>query len=114
MIQVLQNPLSWLYRSRRKLGTAAIAALLGLIGYHAMFGANGFLDLRQKETTSHELKREIETLQQDNVLREKHIKALKSDPQAIEKEARESFNYVREGEKVFKRSAPAATPENPR
>jgi cell division protein FtsB len=114
MTQVFQNGLGWLHRSRRKLATAAIGALFGLIGYHAVFGANGFLDLRQKETTSHELKREIDALQQENESREKHIKALKSDPQAIEKEARENFNWVREGDKVFKVTKPTPTPANPR
>lgn len=113
MRQLFENRLGWLYSSRRKLATVAIGVLFAFIGYHAVFGANGFLELRQKATTSNELKREIQALQQDNELREKHIKALKSDPQAIEKEARERFNYAREGEKIYK-LAPATPTPSPR
>jgi cell division protein FtsB len=105
----------WLYQSRRKLATAAIGMLLTMIGYHAVFGANGFLVLRRKAAESQKLDREIRDLQQDNERSQQHIKSLKSDPQAIEKEARERFNYARQGEKVYKLPPPTApTPENPR
>jgi cell division protein FtsB len=114
MSRLFQNAVEWLYRGRRKLATAAIGALLSLIGYHALFGANGFLVLHQKTTESHELQREIQALQQDNARREEQIRALKSNPQAIEKEAREHYNYARPGEKIYKLPAAMPTPANPK
>jgi cell division protein FtsB len=108
MNEVFESATQWLHRRRRKLATAAIGALLCLIGYGAMFGANGFLVFHQKRVESQRLDQEIKSLQQDNARSEQKIKALKSDPQAIEKEAREHLHYAREGEKVYK--LPPATP----
>jgi cell division protein FtsB len=51
-------------------------------------------------------------MQQQNSILEKQIKALKSDPQAIEKEARESLHYARPGEVVYT-LPPAARPASP-
>ena len=103
-----QSGMKWFERSRRKLATAAVGALLCLIGYHAIFGANGFLVFHQKKSESQRLELEIQSLQQDNARREKEIKALKSKPQAIEKEARERLRYARPGEVIY--TLPPTTP----
>jgi cell division protein FtsB len=114
MNRLSQNGTEWLQRSRRKLATAAIGALLCLIGYRAVFGANGFLVFQQKRVESKKLEREIQTLQQDNARSQHEIQALKSDPQAIEKEARVHLHYAREGEKIFKLPSAAPSPANPK
>jgi len=101
-----------LYRGRHKLATAAVGALLCLLGYHAIFGANGFLVFHQKITDSQKLDREIQALQQDNARRQEEIKALKSEPQAIEKEARQQLRYARPGEVVYTLPVPSPTPVN--
>jgi cell division protein FtsB len=110
----VQNGTTWLQRSRRKLATAAIGALLCLIGYHTIFGANGFLVFHQKKVESEKLEREIQALQQDNARSQQKIQALKSDPQAIEKEARERLHYAREGEMIYKLPATTPSPTNPK
>jgi cell division protein FtsB len=84
--------------------------LLCLIGYHAVFGANGFLVFHQKKSESQRLELEIQSLQQDNARRDREIKALKSEPQAIEKEARERLRYARPGEIVYTLPTSTATP----
>jgi cell division protein FtsB len=109
-----QNGTTWLQRSRRKLATAAIGALLCLIGYHAIFGANGFLVFHQKKVESEKLEREIQALRQDNARSQQKIQGLKSDPQAIEKEARERLHYAREGEMIYKLPAATPSPTNPK
>jgi cell division protein FtsB len=113
MNRLFQSGGSWFYQARRKLATAAMCALLGWFGYHAVFGANGFLALHQKQTESRQLEQEIRSLQQDNARSEQQIKALKSDPQAIENEARVHLHYAREGEKIYKLPAVSPTPKNP-
>ena len=110
MEQFPQNERKWFELSRRKLATATVGLLLALIGYHAIFGANGFLVFHQKKRESQRLELEIRSLQQDNARREKDIKALKSDPQAIEKEARERLRYARPGEIVYTLPPASATP----
>ncbi len=107
----LQSRTERLHRSRRKLATGAIGALLCVIAYHAVFGANGFLAFHRKQVESQRLEQEIKTLDQDNARREQQIRALKSDPHAIEKEARERLHYAREGEMVYKLPSPTPTPE---
>jgi cell division protein FtsB len=87
-----------------------VGVLLCVIGYHAIFGANGFLVFHQKKSESRRLELEIQSLQQDNARREREIKALKSDPQAIEKEARERLRYARPGEIVYTLPSTSPTP----
>lgn len=112
MNHLLHNGVQHIYGSRRKLATAAIAALVCILGYHAIFGANGFMVFHQKRTELQRLDQEIQTLQQDTARSEQQIKALKSDPQAIEKEAREHLHYARDGEIIYKLPAPTGTPAN--
>ena len=103
-----QRGISWLQRTQRKLATSGVVALLCLMGYHAVFGANGFLAFHHKRIESRRLQQEIQALQQDNARRELQVKALKSEPQAIEKEARERLRYARPGEIVY--TLPPASP----
>lgn len=83
-----------------------MGAVLCLIGYHVIFGANGFLVFHQKRAESQKLEQEIRKLQEENARREQEIKALKSDPEAIVKEARERLHYAREGETIYKLPTP--------
>jgi cell division protein FtsB len=96
-----------LYRSRHKLAATGIGILLCVIGYFAVFGANGLMDYQQKRRESRELDRQIKALQQQNDAREQEIKALKNDPKTIEKEARERLRYARPGEVIYTVSPPA-------
>lgn len=93
---------------RHKLATAGVVGLVCLIGYGAIFGTNGFLAFHRKVTDSQKLDREIQALQQENARREQQIKALKSQPQAIEREARQQLHYARPGEVVY--TLPATPP----
>src|SRR5215471_4034205 len=101
----------WVYRMRHKLATVAVIGLVCLIGYGAIFGTNGFLAFRRKVTDSQKLDREIQALQQESARRQQTIKALKSQPQAIEKEAREQLRYARPGEVVYTLPTPQPTPD---
>lgn len=110
MNRVLELGAQKIYQSRRKLATAAIVALACILGYHAIFGANGFLVFHQKRMELQKLDREIQTLQQENARSEQQIKSLQSDPQAIEKEARERLHYAKGGEIIY--TLPTPTPPN--
>lgn len=92
---------SWFAIEWRRLGTAA--ALLLIIGLllHAMFGANGMVVYNQKRSELQSLRNEVNRLQQENNRYVDQIKSLKSDPAAIEKEAREQLHYTRPGEVVY-------------
>lgn len=99
---------SWLAIEWRRLGTAgAIVLIVGLL-LHAMFGANGMVIYRQKRVELQSLQNEVNRLLKENDQYVDEIKSLKSDPAAIEKEAREQLHYTRPGEVVYVAPTPAA------
>jgi cell division protein FtsB len=99
------------YAARRKLGTATVGALVVWMFVHVMFGPNGMIVYQQKRLEYHKLQQDIEVLQQQNQRYTQQIKALKSDPTAIEKAAREELRYARPGEVVY--VVPSAKREPP-
>lgn len=100
---------SWVLDEWRRLGTLAAAFfIIGLI-LHAMFGANGIVAYRQKHAEMQSLQTEVDRLQKENEESAARIKALKSDPRTIEKEARTQFGYTRPGEVVYVTPAPPQT-----
>ena len=103
-----------LYRSRRKLASAGVGLLACLLAYHVLFGANGMVAWEHKRAEYRQLQQQIDDLQKQNQQLSEHIKALKSDPQAIEKEAREQLRYARPGEVIYlmPQPRPAAPPAN--
>ncbi len=102
---------SWLVLEWRRLGTAAATLVIGGLLLHAMFGANGLVVYRQKHAEMQSLESEVERLQKENDQFVEQIKSLKSDPAAIEKEAREQLHYTRPGEVVY--VAPDSAPKPP-
>ncbi|HYL94037.1 MAG TPA: septum formation initiator family protein [Alphaproteobacteria bacterium] len=105
---LIQRVNDWWERSQRRVAIYGVGLLATLIGYHAVFGANGFVVYQQKRSELRRLQQEVQQLQEENAQREQRIKALRNDPQAIEKEARERLRYARPGEVVYT-LPPAAT-----
>lgn len=100
-----------IYASRHKLATGAVGVLLLVLAYHVVFGTNGLVAYQQKRKESLQLQQQIESMKRQNDLVEQQIKALKYDPQAIEKEARERLHYARPGEVIY--TVPAPRPTTP-
>jgi cell division protein FtsB len=101
---------TWLAREWRRLGIALAVLLIGGVVLHAMLGANGIVVYRQKRAEMQALQDEVDRLQKENAQHAERIKQLKSDPSAIEKEAREQLHYTRKGEIVFVSPAPPPKP----
>ena len=96
------------YEERRRLATASVVLLTAWLLVHVVFGANGMVVYKQKRAEIRELRKNIDDLQQENDRYSQDINALKTDPRAIEKEAREQLHYARPGEVVY--VAPAQVP----
>jgi cell division protein FtsB len=96
-------------RRYRLLSMIGLGLVLCLSAYYVVFSANGLMVYREKRRTSQDLDRQIKTLQQQNAAAEQEIKALKSDPKTIEKEARERLHYTRPGEVVYSLPTAPAT-----
>ena len=67
---------------------------------HEIFGQHGFVALRQEKKQIDSLREEIRQLQNQNEQLDKRIKALQSDPEAIESLARE-MHLARPGEIIY-------------
>lgn len=111
--RLAQRVEDWWERSQHRLAILGVGLLAALIGYHAVFGANGFVVYQQKRSELRRLQLEVQQLQEENAQREQRIKALRNDPQAIEKEARERLRYARPGEVVYTLPPAAAKSNQP-
>jgi cell division protein FtsB len=101
-----------IYALRRRIATVAVAVLACLLFGHVMFGANGMVVYKQKRAEYESLRNKVMDVQGENDRYTQQIQALKSDRQAIEKEAREQLGYAKPGEYVYVPPAPAK-PEQP-
>ena len=100
-MDVVHQAGDWFYRSRRKLATAGVALFACLLAVHVVAGPNGLFTYQQKRAEYRKLEKEVQQLQLENERVSQQIESLKSDPKAIEKEAREQLRYARPGEAVY-------------
>lgn len=113
---ITQHPLlfrtgEWLYATRRKLASAGMLLLATMLAYHVVFGANGMVAYQHKRAENHKLRQDVLRLQQENDRITQRVRGLKSDPRAIEREAREQLKYARPGEVVY--VAPETSSQTP-
>jgi cell division protein FtsB len=99
-----------LYRMRRRLATAAVIAAALVFGYHAIFGENGLNVYEQRRAEDRAVQKQIEQLEKENGRLAQQVKALKSDPDAIEHEARERLHYARPGEVIWTEDGSSSAP----
>jgi cell division protein FtsB len=92
---------SYLSRSGRRVATAVAIVIAVSLGYHVTFGANGLSAYQQKRNQHQTLQKEILQLQQENSRLQDHVQHLKSDPNAIEHEARVILRYAKPGEVIY-------------
>ena len=86
---------------RRKAATlASVIALIALL-VGALFGDRGLLHLIDQRHRAEALAHEIEDLEAESARLARQIAALRSDPRAIERLAREELGLARPGETVF-------------
>ena len=78
---------------------------------HNIFGQNGYLASRRQRQELKTLQQQILQLRQDNEQLDKENRALKSDPAAIERLAREQMHLAKPGEKIY--TLPDKAPANP-
>ena len=102
-----------LYRMRRNIATAGIVALAFLLAIHVVFGANGMVAYEKKKTEYKALQKDVDRIQKENEALSQRIQNLKSDPAAIEKEAREQLRYARPGEVIYTYPNPPQRPAPP-
>jgi cell division protein FtsB len=93
-----EEPKSFWNRYARSL----LALALFLIAMHDVFGSHGLLAMRRTQTQIKQLRGEIDRLNQENNQLNKQVQALRTDPKAVERIAREEMGLARPGEMIFK------------
>ena len=82
-----------------------------LVTWHVIYGNHGLSIWQQKRAEDRALQQEIKDLQQENAQMRQHIDHLNSDPDAIEREAREKLHYAKPGEIIV--NLPDTPPAQP-
>jgi cell division protein FtsB len=96
---------------RRRMRRAAVyagGALLVLVLAHTLFGPYGYLSMRRSQHEIQQVQQELDRLDHENSQLSGEIRALQTDPSAIEKVAREDMGLARPGEMIF------SLPEDPK
>lgn len=99
--QVILAGAAFVYRMRRRIATGGVVLGALFFGYHAFFGVNGVNSYQQKRTEGRAIEKRIADLQKQNAKLQQKVNELKSDPDAIEHEARERLHYARPGEVIW-------------
>jgi cell division protein FtsB len=102
----LQRWTTHLLANRRRLGTIAAIGFALVLAWHVVNGRNGLTSWQQKRAEDKSLAQEIDQLATENARLSQHVDRLKSDPGAIEHEARSRLRYARPNEVIY------ALPEN--
>jgi len=103
-----KRALDWTLRVWRPAGTVVAVGLALLLTWHVINGENGLTVWHKKRAEDQQLRREIQDLERENARLRDRIEHLKSDPEAIEHEAREKLHYAKPGEVIY--ALPQAQP----
>lgn len=88
-------------RTLRRYGIVALVVICAVLIMNEIFGDHGLLALRRQRREYESLQKQIYELQQQNLQLQKEINALKSDPKAIERQAREQLHLAHPGETIY-------------
>lgn len=98
----------WGRHARTILGLALL-----LLAIHDIFGSHGLLAMRRTQMQMQELRGQVDQLHRENSDLNKQVQALRSDPKAVERIAREEMGLARPGEMIFKLPDPPPESQAP-
>ena len=99
-VPLRKRTLIWAQRLWRPAGTVVAVALALLVTWHVIYGRHGVSVWQQKRAEDRALQQEIKDLQQENTQMRQQIQRLQSDPEEIEREAREKLHYAKPGDVI--------------
>jgi len=96
-----QRAMEWVQQGWRSAGTVFAVMLALAFAWSVINGRHGLSTWYQQRNQEKQLKHEIDDLQQENAHLRNHVDRLKTDPGAIEHEAREKLHYAKPGEVIY-------------
>jgi cell division protein FtsB len=108
-----KRTLIWAQRLWRPAGTVIAVALALLVTWHVIYGGHGISVWQQKRAEDRALQQEIRDLQQENAQMRHQVQRLQSDPEEIEREAREKLHYAKPGEVIVSLPGPSQGQQQP-
>ena len=93
--------------NRRRIGTVAAVIFALILAWHVVNGRNGLTSWQQKRAEDKVLGQDLDQLAAENARLSHHVDRLRSDPGAIEHEARERLHYARPNEIIYALPAPS-------
>ncbi|MGH9691847.1 MAG: FtsB family cell division protein [Candidatus Acidiferrales bacterium] len=90
-----------------------VGGALALLLLQDIFGTHGLIAMRRSHQEAVQVQKEIGQINEENRQLQGRVKNLKSDPQAIERIAREEMGLARPGEYIFKTSPKPGDPADP-
>jgi cell division protein FtsB len=95
------NLFGWDHKTLKRNGIFVLALLSMVMFMHEIFGRNGYLTLRHQKKEYTHLQQQIQTLSKQNQQLEQKINALKDNPEAVEKQARDQLHLAKPGELIY-------------
>lgn len=83
-------------------GRPALGLLVAVMIVHDLFGTHGFLAMRRTQDEIKKVKADLDRLGKENAALEQEVKDLKTDPNLIEKIARDDLGLARPGEVIIR------------
>jgi cell division protein FtsB len=87
--------------NRRRIGTILAIVFAILLAWHVVNGRDGLTNWHQKRAEDKALAAEIQRLTDENAHLSQHVDHLRTDPGAIEFEARQRLHYARPNEVIY-------------
>lgn len=95
------NLFGWDHKTLRRNAIFVMALLSLVMLMHEIFGQNGYLTLRHEKKQYTNLQKQIQTVSEENKQLEQKIHALKNNPEAVEKQARDQLHLAKPGEIIY-------------
>ena len=97
-------------------GRTVLGLFVLVLVVHDIFGTHGFIAMRRTQLEIQRVRKDIDRLNSENIQLSDQVKALKSDPHAIERIAREELQRAKPGEVIIRvpqLPPPTDTPAKP-
>ncbi|TAM81027.1 MAG: septum formation initiator family protein [Acidobacteria bacterium] len=91
----------WDRKTLRRNAIFAMALISLVLLMHEIFGRNGYMTLRREKKEYTSLQQQIQTISKENQQLDQKIHALKNNPAAVEKQARDQLRLARPGEVIY-------------